>query len=106
MKLKTIVLAGVLAIFSMSLALAKTYDVSFASATKVGDIQLKAGQYRMSVTGTKVTFTSVDSQKSLSTEGKIGNADKKFEETRVDATTEGTTSVVKEIELGGSKIKI
>ena len=106
MKLKTLVLAGVLAIFTMSLAVAKTYDVAFSSPTKVGSVQLKAGEYRMSLSGNKVTFTAVDTQKSFTTDVKVENTDKKFDDTRVDATNEGGTSVVKDIELGGSKVKI
>ncbi len=106
MKLKTLVLAAVLAIFTMSLAIAKTYDVAFASTTKAGSIQLKAGQYRMSVSGNKVTFTAVDTQKSVSTDVKVETTDTKFNDTRVDTTNEGGTPVVKDIELGGSKVKI
>lgn len=106
MKIKSLVLAGVLAIATMSVAVAKSYDVSFSSTTKVGSLQLKPGQYRLTVNGTKATFTEVNAYKSVSTDVKVENSDTKFSETKVDATTEGSTSVVKDIELGGSKIKI
>ena len=106
MKLKTLVLAGVLAIFTMSIAVAKTYDISFSSPTKVGNLQLKAGDYRMSVNGNKATFTDVSTLKTVTTEVKVETTDTKFDETRIDATTDGGTTVVKDIELGGSKIKI
>jgi len=106
MKFTTLVLAGVLAIFTMSLAIAKTYDVAFGSRTKVGSVELKPGDYRISLSGNKVTFTAVDTQKSFTTDVKVENGDKKFDDTRVDATNEGGTSVVKDIELGGTKVKI
>jgi hypothetical protein len=106
MKLKTLVLAGVVAIFTMSLAVAKTYDISFSSPTKVGNAQLKPGDYRLQVNGTKATFTNVETLKAVSTEVKVETTDKKFGDTKVDSTTDGGTSVVKDIELGGSKVKL
>ena len=106
MKLKTLVLAGVMAIFTMSIAFAKTYDISFSSPTKVGNVQLKAGDYRMSVNGTKATFTDVNTLKTVSTDVKVETTDTKFDTTKIDATTDGRTSVVKDIELEGSKVKI
>jgi copper(I)-binding protein len=106
MKLKFLFLAGVVAIFTLSTAVAKSYDVAFASPTKAGSLQLKAGGYRLSVSGNKVTFTAVDTEKSVTTEVKVENADKKFVETKVDSTNEGGTTVVQDIELGGSKIKL
>lgn len=106
MKLKSLFLAGVLSVFTMSIAMAKTYDVALVSPTKAGSLQLKAGQYRMSVSGNKVTFTDVTTQKSLTTEVKVENVDQKFNDTRVNTANEGGTPVVKDIELGGSKTKL
>ena len=106
MKLKTLVLAGVLAIFTMSLAVAKTYDISFSSTTKVGTVQLKAGDYRLSVNGNKATFTDVSSYKTVTTDVKVETTDTKFPETKVDSSSDGGVNVVKDIELGGSKTKI
>src|SRR5580698_3790490 len=106
MKLKSLVLAGVVAIFTMSMALAKTYDISFSSPTKVGNVQLKAGDYRMSVNGTKATFTDVETLKTVTADVKVENTDKKFDETKVNTTVDGNTTVVKDIEIGGSKMKI
>ena len=106
MKLKSLVLAGVLAIFTMSMAFAKTYDISFSSTTKVGNVQLKPGDYRMSVSGNKATFTDVNTLKQVTTDVKVENSEKKFDETKVNSTTEGSTTIVKEIEIGGSKMKI
>jgi hypothetical protein len=106
MKLKTLVLAGVLAIFTMSIAVAKTYDITLSNATKVGNVQLKAGDYRMSVNGTKATFTDVNTLKTVTTQVKVENTDTKFDDTKINTTTDGGTPVVKDIELGGSKTKI
>lgn len=106
MKLKSLVLAGALAIFTMSMAFAKSYDISFSSPTKAGSAQLKAGDYRLSLDGAKATFTDVNTLKTVTTDVKVENSDKKFDNTKVSTTTDGGTTVVKEIELGGSKMKI
>ena len=106
MRLKSVLLATVLAIFTLSMTFAKTYDVSFSSTTKVGSVQLKAGDYHLKVDGNKATFIEVNSAKATTTDVKVENSDKKFDQTTVNSTTDGGTSVVKDIELGGSKIKI
>ena len=106
MKIKSLVLAGVLAICSLSVAVAKTYDIVFSSPTKAGSVQLKPGEYRLKVEGTKATFTDVQTAKSFTTEVKVQSVDTKFDDTKVNSSQDGSNSVVKEIELGGSKTKI
>jgi hypothetical protein len=106
MKLKSLFLAGLLAIFTISTAAAKSYDVAFSSPTKAGSLQLKAGAYRLSVNGNKATFTAIENAKSFTTDVKVETGDQKFAETKVDSTSEGGTNVVKDIELGGSKIRL
>lgn len=106
MNFKSLFIAGVLAILTMSTAFAKTYDLTFTSPAKAGSLQLNAGQYRMSVDGNKVTFTEVKTNKSTTTEATVENSEQKFNETRVDTTTESGAAVVKAIRLGGSKIKL
>jgi hypothetical protein len=99
-------MAAVLTIFCLTLASAKTYDISLTSPAKVGDVQLKAGEYRMQVAGNKATFTDVATLKTYTTEIKIENSDTKFDGTKVNTTMDGATAVVKDIEIGGSKIRI
>jgi hypothetical protein len=103
---KSLVLAGVLAISTLSLASAKTYDLTLAAPAKAGNLTLKPGQYRLKVDGTNAMFIGVDGAKSPSTTVKVVSTDKKFETTVVDATKEGDTEVIKDIELGGSKTKL
>ncbi len=104
--MKSFVLAGVLAISTLSLASAKTYEITLSSASKAGNVELKAGQYRLKVDGTNATFINMETAKPLSTTVKVVNTDKKFDTTTVDASKEGGTDVIKDIELGGSKTKI
>lgn len=104
--MKSFVLAGVLAISTLSLASAKTYELSLSGITKAGNVELKPGQYRLKVDGSNATFTNVDNSKSVSTPVKVNNSDKKFDVTKVDASKEGNVDVIKDIELGGSKTKL
>ena len=106
MKTRTLLLTAALAIFTLSVASAKTYDILLSSPTKAGNLQLKAGEYRLTVNGTKAIFTDVNTTKSFTTEVKVENSDTKFSDTKIDSSTEGSTSVIKDIELGGSKTKI
>lgn len=103
---KSLILAGVLAFSSLTIANAKTYELTLAAPTKAGSVQLKAGQYRLKVDGDKATFTAVENDKSVTTPVKVQTGDKKFDTTKVDASKEGDTDVLKDIELGGSKVKI
>jgi hypothetical protein len=48
----------------------------------------------------------VETAKSFTTPVKVENTDKKFDTTQVNASKEGNTDVVKDIELGGSKTKL
>ena len=106
MKIKSLFLAGVLAIVTLSLAVAKSYDISFSTPTKAGSLQLKAGDYHLTVTGNKATFTDVKTQKTFTTDVTIQNAPNKFDVTKVETTTNGDATIVKDIEIGGSKIKV
>ncbi len=106
MTLKSFVLAGVLAISTLTIASAKTYELTLSSVTKAGNVQLKAGQYRLKVDGNNATFIGVDDGKSITAPVKVVTTDKKFDTTTVDASKEGDTSVIKDIELGGSKTKL
>lgn len=106
MKPKSLIVAVVLTVLMIPIAIAKSYDVVFASPTKAGSLQLKPGQYRISLSGNKLTFTDVKTDKSVSTDVKIENTDTKFNMTMVETSTEAGGEVVKDIELGGSKIKL
>ena len=106
MKPRTFLMAAALAILTLSVASAKTYDILLSSPTKAGNVQLKPGEYRLTVNGTKAIFTDVNSSKSFTTEVKVENSDTKFGDTKIDASSDGSTSVIKDIELGGSKTKI
>ena len=58
---------SVLALTSLLVASAKTYDITISSPTKVGSVQLKAGQYKLKVDGSNAVFTDQNNDKSYTT---------------------------------------
>jgi len=102
---KTVFLTGILAVSSL-FAFSKTYEITLANASKAGNIQLKAGQYRVKLDGGQAVFTNVDSSKQYTVPVKVENATKKFNETKVDANKDGNVDNLKDIQLGGSTTQI
>ena len=103
---KTVFLAGVLALASLSIAFAKSYEVSFARVTQAGSIQLKPGTYELHVAGETATFINTENRKKFTVTVKVENAGKKFETTQVNATIDGNSGNLKNIQLGGSTTQI
>ncbi len=105
-KMKKLFTVGILALCSLTIAIAKNYELTLSSTTKVGSLELKPGQYTLKVQGDKAIFTFVDTAKQFTTNVKVEATDQKFETTRVDASKTGNVDVVKDIELGGSKTRL
>jgi hypothetical protein len=103
---KSVLLTGLLALASMSIAYSKTYDVDLSHSVQVGAVQLKAGSYQVKVDGDKATFTNVDSNKQYSVPVKVENATRKFEYTKIDESINGDVDTLKAIQLGGSTTQI
>jgi hypothetical protein len=94
------------AALGLSIASAKSYDVTFDSASKVGNVELKAGRYSLAVMdNTKVKFTNANGE-TVEANAKVSTADKKFQATQVDMKQINGTAQVNEIDLGGTKTKI
>ena len=98
---------GVLfAVIGLSMASAKSYEISLANASKAGSVDLVAGDYKVAVAGTKVTFVSIKTGKSVETDATVQNADKKFSLTLVDAENVAGSNKIHEIDLGGTTTKV
>jgi len=95
-----------LALSSLTIVNAKSYDIILSSLTKAGNITLKPGQYKLKVDGTTATFIDLNTSKSFSTPVKVENTDKKFDDTRVQSKKDGEADTIEEIDLGGSKTKV
>jgi hypothetical protein len=94
------------AALGLSLASAKSYDITLDTATKVGSVELKPGKYSLSVMDeTKVRFTSTNGQ-AVEASAKVTTSDKKFQATQIDMKQVNGAAQVNEIDLGGTKTKI
>lgn len=94
------------AALGLSIASAKSYDVTLDSASKIGNVELKAGKYSLAVMdNTKVKFTNANGE-AVETSAKVSTVDKKFQATQVDMKQINGTAQVNEIDLGGTKTKI
>src|SRR6476659_5044245 len=104
--MKKFVLVAALAVSSLTIVSAKTYDIVLSNPTKVGSVQLKPGQYKLKVDGANAIFTDLNSSKSFTTPVKVETGDKKFDDTRVQSTKDTDGDRINEIDLGGSKTKL
>jgi hypothetical protein len=103
---KSLILGGLLSISTLCVAGSKSYDVTFAAPSTVGNVTLSPGDYKVKVEGANAVFTDTRSSKSFSTAVKLETAAKKFHFTAVDASKEGKTERVNAIELGGSTTRL
>ena len=104
--MKKLFVVGLLSLASLAILSAKTYTITVSNPTKVGSVQLKAGQYKLKVEGSNAIFTDVNNQKSVTTPVKVETGDKKVDSTRVQSTKDGDAERIQEIDLGGSKTKL
>jgi hypothetical protein len=104
--MKKLLAISALALSSLTILSAKTYEIIFTAPTKAGSVQLKPGQYKLKVEGSSATFTDENSAKSFTTPVKVENSDTKFDDTKVQSTKDGDVDRLEEIDLGGSKTKL
>jgi hypothetical protein len=103
---RSVLLVGVLALASISIAYSKAYSISFSRTTKVGSEQLKAGSYEIKLDGDKAVFTDVASSKKTTVPVKVENGTKKFDYTKSETSGDGNVDTLKDIQLGGSTTQL
>src|SRR5215813_9841421 len=106
MKMKSLLMAGTLALASLSIASAKSYDIVLTSPVSAGNTQLKAGEYSLKVEGEQAVFTDVETGKKFTAPVKLENGSKKFELTAVGTTNQNGSDRIQTIELGGSSTEL
>jgi hypothetical protein len=104
--MKKFLVVAALALSSLTVVSAKTYEITLSGPTKAGNVQLKPGQYKLKVEGANAIFTEINSSKSFTTPVKVETTEKKFEDTKVQTTKDGNVDKIEEIDLGGSKTKL
>ena len=94
------------AALGLSIASAKSYEITLDSNAKVGAVELKPGKYNVSVMdSSKVRFTATNGQ-AVEASATVTTSDKKFQATQIDLKQVNGTAQVNEIDLGGTKTKI
>lgn len=106
MKTTQMILTGILALASVPLLSAKSYDVHFDSATKAGALSLAPGDYTVKLVGTSAVFTSEDSGKKFTAPVTLKDASRKHENTAVETHETGGIQHLDAIYLGGSATEL
>ena len=93
-------------VLGLSVASAKTFEITLDTAAKAGSVELKPGKYNLVLMeDSKVKFTNANGQ-ALETSAKMSTAEKKFSATQIDLKQINGTAQINEIDLGGTKTKI
>lgn len=91
------------AVAGLSVAGAKSYDVTFTSPAVLGAMEVPAGQYQLKLDGSKITLTNASNGKRLETDATVQAMPTKFSETVVQSKHIDGKDLVDEIQLGGTK---
>jgi hypothetical protein len=91
-------------LLSLAVASAETYRVTLFQPSVVKGTEIKAGDYRLSVTDQKVVLQS--GKQSIELTATVENQPAKFESTSVRYRTEAGVSSIAEIRLGGTRMKL
>jgi hypothetical protein len=93
-------------VLGLSVASAKTFEITLDTAAKAGSVELKPGKYNLVVMeDSKIRFTSANGQ-AVETSAKMSTAEKKFSATQIDLKQMNGSAQINEIDLGGTKTKI
>lgn len=103
---KSLLIVGALALTSLGIASAKTYNIVFDAAAKAGTTELKPGEYKLKVEGSQAVFTNTKNAKSLSVPVKIQTSNKKFDDTLVESRNQGGMDAIQAIDLGGTHTRL
>ena len=96
----------VCAVAGLAVASAKTYTIEISRPAAVGQAQLRPGEYRLQVEGSKVVFKDEDNRTVAEATATLETADKKFQQTAVETKTTAGKTVIEEIRLGGTTTKL
>ncbi|HZT28274.1 MAG TPA: hypothetical protein VFA33_00215 [Bryobacteraceae bacterium] len=103
MKMKLLV---AFAAAGLSVAAAKSYDISLSQAVRVGSTQLPPGTYKLKVEASKVTLMDPNTGRTVTADAKVSTADKKYDHTAIVSKKVDGADHIDEIDLGGTKTKI
>jgi hypothetical protein len=91
------------AVIGLSVAGAKSYDITFTAPTVLGSVQVPAGQYSLKFEGSKVTLINANNGKRVEADATVQDMPSKFSETIVQSKRVEGKDLVDEIQIGGTK---
>ena len=103
---KSFLITGLLALASIGVASAKSYEITLVSPAKAGSNELKAGQYKLKVEGSQAVFTSEQNSTSVTVPVTIEHNGQKFDQTAVETENKDGVDTIRRIMLGGSDTKV
>jgi hypothetical protein len=92
------------AIFAVSLAWAKSYNLTLFEPSVIGGTELKPGEYKLELKSDTVVISN--GKQSGEASVKVENADAKFSSTTVRYSNGDGKYRIQEIRLGGTKMKL
>jgi hypothetical protein len=101
--MKKLLLSFAILALGVASAASNTFKVTLDHNTWVGGTELKAGEYKVSAEGDKITLSQGKNSPSVTVPAKVETATKKFDDTviRVDGKQK-----LEEIRVGGSTMRI
>ena len=94
------------ALAGLSIASAKTYHVTISDPSVVAGVQLKPGNYKLNLEGSKVLFIGNREKLAAEANATKETSPKKFEYTSVDFKVTGGKYRIESISLGGTRTKL
>ena len=91
-------------LFGLAIASAKTYNVTLSEPYTVGGTQLRAGDYKLVVSGSGAALE--DERGRIQASGTLENETRKFDDTAVVSTNANGTAQLHVIELGGTRLQV
>jgi hypothetical protein len=105
MNARSLLIGAAMTLASVSLAAAKTYDITVPAPAKAGTVELQPGQYKLKVEGSQAVFTD-NHNKSFTVPATVENAGKKFPYTSLETASQGGTDTIQAIDLGDSNTRV
>jgi hypothetical protein len=101
--MKKLLLSFAVVAVGIASAASNTFKVTLDHNTWVGGTELKAGEYKVSAEGDKITLSAGKNSTPITVPAKVENAAKKFDDTvlRVDGKQK-----LEEIRVGGTTMRI
>ncbi len=104
--MRTYLLLTMSMLLGASMLSAKSYSIHLSDPCTVGNTQLKAGDYKLNLEGSKAVFSEGNDKKVVEAAVKVEDSSAKFTNTAIDTSNASGKTRLEAIELGGTKSRI